>query len=188
MGGLDLVYRGWGYEDTDLRDRAKRTIGLVEDLHAVVVHQWHPKRVDRASLTCNWAYFERSRVAGPLVRNSGRMLCDASDDRFGLTSIVILTHNSAPTDTNVPGEHSLRATPHRYDDLVDNGSTDDTLAFLKSQNVDVLIENDTNRGSLDSREPGDRGRPGKSNRFTEQRYHRPPGLPERLLSFIANPT
>ncbi len=75
VGGFDLAYASWGYEDHDLRWRAEQSLPVVDvDFHeALLVHQWHPPARDAGPAEVNRAYFERMKASGSVVRNGGRL-------------------------------------------------------------------------------------------------------------------
>jgi glycosyltransferase involved in cell wall biosynthesis len=74
VGGFDLEYRSWGYEDHDLRGRAERALPVLEVpwREALLLHQWHSPSVEGAAADENRDYFLRMRRAGQVVRNGGR--------------------------------------------------------------------------------------------------------------------
>jgi hypothetical protein len=42
IGGFDLAFEAWGFEDSDLRVRAQKSIGIHTDTSCLLIHQWHP--------------------------------------------------------------------------------------------------------------------------------------------------
>ncbi|OWK38135.1 Exopolysaccharide biosynthesis glycosyltransferase EpsF [Fimbriiglobus ruber] len=74
VGGFDLNYRVWGYEDNDLRARAERSGPVIEVgwRDALLLHQWHQPSPDAGPAVENRLYFEYMREAGSFVRNDGR--------------------------------------------------------------------------------------------------------------------
>jgi 2-polyprenyl-3-methyl-5-hydroxy-6-metoxy-1,4-benzoquinol methylase len=79
VGGFDLNFRSWGYEDHDLRERAERSLGAIDlDFRAVtLVHQWHPASAEAGDARENEAYFFQMRHSGEIVRNSGWLVPEA---------------------------------------------------------------------------------------------------------------
>jgi hypothetical protein len=75
VGGFDLEYRSWGYEDHDLHSRAERSLPVVEVpwREALLLHQWHPPSAEGEPAEANRAYCERMRQGGAVVRNDGRL-------------------------------------------------------------------------------------------------------------------
>jgi hypothetical protein len=76
IGGFDLAYQTWGYEDHDLRFRAELSIAVreIDPREAVLVHQWHPPSPEASGSAANRAYLKQMCRAGPLVRNGGCLL------------------------------------------------------------------------------------------------------------------
>ncbi|HEX4614011.1 MAG TPA: glycosyltransferase [Urbifossiella sp.] len=76
VGGFDLAFRGWGYEDSDLLGRAERTLPVVDVSwqDCLLVHQWHLPAADARLGLENRAYYRYMRLAGPTVRNDGRLI------------------------------------------------------------------------------------------------------------------
>jgi hypothetical protein len=74
IGGFDLAFSAWGFEDSDLRVRAQKSIGLHNDTSALVVHQWHPRSVNEEQAAMNRAHYDRMKVEGNLVRNGGQLV------------------------------------------------------------------------------------------------------------------
>lgn len=70
VGGYDLEFRGWGFEDSDLRERAKATIGVMTESGGLLVHQWHPRSVSAAAAARNEAYYRKMAVVGKVKRNT----------------------------------------------------------------------------------------------------------------------
>jgi hypothetical protein len=108
VGGYDLEFELWGYEDSDLCERARWSIGVVPAQDTLLIHQWHPRRpVGRARR--NKEYFDRMRESRRTVRNGGFLLpppCEPeripvavpslpSSERAGAlrTAVVIRTDN-----------------------------------------------------------------------------------------------
>jgi len=73
IGGFDLEYRSFGYEDHDLRMRATWSVGVAYAKHALLVHQWHPPSHESHDMTSNREYFERMVQRQQVVRNGGRL-------------------------------------------------------------------------------------------------------------------
>lgn len=73
IGGFDLAFDHWGYEDSDLRLRAERSIGAVRDPEPILVHQWHPRNYPLEPILRNRAYYEEMKQKGFLVRNGGSL-------------------------------------------------------------------------------------------------------------------
>jgi glycosyltransferase involved in cell wall biosynthesis len=75
VGGFDLEYRSWGYEDHDLHSRAERSLPVVEVpwREALLLHQWHPPSAEGEAADANRAYCERMRRTGGAVRNGGHL-------------------------------------------------------------------------------------------------------------------
>lgn len=76
IGGFDLAFKGWGYEDSDLRLRATQSIGIVRDDETVLIHQWHPRNPDREQARRNRDYYESTKGERQVVRNGGRLIPD----------------------------------------------------------------------------------------------------------------
>jgi hypothetical protein len=68
-GGFDLAYRGWGYEDSDLRLRAEWSIGVVRASTPLLIHQGHPRAAPDPRTTSNRDYYEKSKATRIVVRN-----------------------------------------------------------------------------------------------------------------------
>src|SRR5689334_26654 len=77
IGGFDLTYAGWGFEDSDLRLRAEWSIGLHRETEALLIHQWHPRSADPAQALRNDRYYQSTKMARQVVRNSGRLASPA---------------------------------------------------------------------------------------------------------------
>lgn len=73
IGGFDLQFSGWGFEDSDLRERAKRTIGIVQVTSCLLIHQWHPYSRRVEDVTRNEGHYRKMNPTGDVVRNSGRL-------------------------------------------------------------------------------------------------------------------
>ncbi len=71
VGGFDLNYRHWGYDDVDLRARAEASIEVRELDHNehLLIHQWHKPTREAHFPDANRPYFEDMRKSGPIVRN-----------------------------------------------------------------------------------------------------------------------
>jgi len=72
IGGFDLQFHSWGYEDSDLRARAERSIGTTHASAPLLIHQWHPASVVVADARRNRARYDQLKHDGPIVRNGGR--------------------------------------------------------------------------------------------------------------------
>jgi GT2 family glycosyltransferase/tetratricopeptide (TPR) repeat protein/2-polyprenyl-3-methyl-5-hydroxy-6-metoxy-1,4-benzoquinol methylase len=79
VGGYDLAYQGWGYEDSDLRQRAGWSIGFLEVFSCLLIHQWHPPANFPEQLRRNRDYYERSKQSRLIVRNGGPLSSTAGD-------------------------------------------------------------------------------------------------------------
>jgi hypothetical protein len=81
IGGYDLEFRGWGYDDADLRLRATWSIGAMEVSSVLILHQWHPREqsaeLERQTAR-NAAYYESTKPLRQVVRNGGQLLPAAS--------------------------------------------------------------------------------------------------------------
>jgi predicted glycosyltransferase involved in capsule biosynthesis len=73
IGGFDVQFRWWGFEDSDLRERAKWSIGMVQVTTSLLVHQWHPWSERPEEQIENRAYYERMKKTRQVVRNDGRL-------------------------------------------------------------------------------------------------------------------
>ncbi|MBV9124103.1 MAG: glycosyltransferase [Planctomycetes bacterium] len=73
-GGYDLQFQGWGFEDSDLRERARWSIGVVHDTTSLLLHQWHPRTEQAEGVARNRAYYDKMRATGQVVRNRGILL------------------------------------------------------------------------------------------------------------------
>jgi 2-polyprenyl-3-methyl-5-hydroxy-6-metoxy-1,4-benzoquinol methylase len=74
IGGFDLNFSGWGFEDSDLRERARRSIGYRNVANTLLIHQWHARAEESASAARNRAYYDRMKTSRQVVRNGGRLL------------------------------------------------------------------------------------------------------------------
>jgi glycosyltransferase involved in cell wall biosynthesis len=81
VGGFDLRYQTWGYEDHDLRWRAEQSLPVTDVglRDVLLIHQWHPPAPEAGPADVNRAYFERMCAAGQVVRNDGRLVPAAAD-------------------------------------------------------------------------------------------------------------
>jgi predicted glycosyltransferase involved in capsule biosynthesis len=83
IGGYDLEYRGWGYDDADLKLRAIWSIGAVEVGSVLILHQWHPREqtseAAQQQSARNCAYYESTKALRQVVRNGGRLLPAATN-------------------------------------------------------------------------------------------------------------
>lgn len=190
IGGFDLRFAKWGYEDHDLRERAGSSIKVqdVDSREGLAIHQWHPPPPEaRDAPEENLAYFAQVNRSGQIVRNGGsglygpvRRLIKSLDggtgpqdvksttnpsaaearpivresrpvashalSEYGLTSIVIVTRN-LPELTRFCLESIRERTSEPYELIVvDNGSNDSMLEYLRSQPDLRLIENGRNMG------------------------------------------
>ena len=71
IGGYDLAFEGWGFEDSDLRERGKWSIGITLVPTALLIHQWHPQTITPDEARKNRAHYERMKQTRQLVRNGG---------------------------------------------------------------------------------------------------------------------
>jgi SAM-dependent methyltransferase len=69
IGGFDLAYRGWGYEDSDLRLRAEWSIGVVRVTTSLLVHQGHARGPFDPRTAQNRAYYESGKGRRCVIRN-----------------------------------------------------------------------------------------------------------------------
>jgi hypothetical protein len=69
IGGYDLQFTGWGYEDSDLRERAKWSIGIINDTSTLLIHQWHPRSHKPEEVARNKLYYDRMKLRKEVVRN-----------------------------------------------------------------------------------------------------------------------
>jgi SAM-dependent methyltransferase len=77
IGGYDLEFRGWGFDDADLRLRAIWSIGAIDISSAMLLHQWHPRQLTpegQQQSERNQVYYERNKPLRQVVRNGGRLL------------------------------------------------------------------------------------------------------------------
>lgn len=74
IGGFDLRFSGWGFEDSDLRLRAEWSIGIHRDESALLLHQWHPRSVNVGQTQDNDRYYQSTKPGRQVVRNGGRLL------------------------------------------------------------------------------------------------------------------
>ncbi|MFQ5730914.1 MAG: glycosyltransferase, partial [Planctomycetaceae bacterium] len=74
IGGLDLSFEEWGFEDSDLRQRARWSIGVARDSESLLVHQWHPRTDTSDGVTANGARHERMKFVQRVVRNRGQLV------------------------------------------------------------------------------------------------------------------
>ncbi len=107
VGGFDLAFQGWGYEDPDLAARAELALPVVEVpwRDGLLVHQWHPPAADARRGLENRAYYRYMRLARALVRNGGRLApvapadpaprpaFDALRDTLRRTVVVLAAHD-----------------------------------------------------------------------------------------------
>lgn len=68
VGGYDTAYRGWGYDDSDLRLRAARTIGTCHVSWLLLAHQWHPMAPFDRQVADNRARYERKKRRAPALK------------------------------------------------------------------------------------------------------------------------
>lgn len=83
IGGFDLDFTGWGFEDSDLRFRALKSIGVHNDTSSLLIHQWHPRTIDDRQANNNRTHYNRMKKDGPLVRNGGKPIrgpCSSESD------------------------------------------------------------------------------------------------------------
>jgi GT2 family glycosyltransferase len=73
VGGFDLEFRSWGFEDSDLRARAQRSIGTTHAAAPILIHQWHPPAIVEADARKNRARYDQMKHDGPIARNGGRV-------------------------------------------------------------------------------------------------------------------
>ena len=78
IGGFDLQFEGWGFEDSDLRERAKGSIGIVQVKDVVLVHQWHERSIATEEAARNRAYYEQRKRSPAVVRNGGKLVPSSS--------------------------------------------------------------------------------------------------------------
>jgi SAM-dependent methyltransferase len=71
VGGFDLAYRGWGYEDSDLRLRADWSVGVARVATPLLVHQGHPRGAPDPRTARNRAYYDGTKASRRVVRNRG---------------------------------------------------------------------------------------------------------------------
>jgi predicted SAM-dependent methyltransferase len=72
IGGFDLAFCGGGFEDSDLRERAKMSIGVVYVTNCLLVHQWHPVSHRPEDAERNRAYYKQMSAQRVLVRNGAK--------------------------------------------------------------------------------------------------------------------
>ncbi len=73
IGGYDRRFQGWGFEDSDLRHRAERSIGIYRCKEPHLWHQWHPVNRNSELTDQNGALYESSKANFSLVRNGGEL-------------------------------------------------------------------------------------------------------------------
>lgn len=107
IGGFDLNFTSWGYEDHDLRDRAERSIGAVDvdPRDAMLVHQWHPPAEDSGAAVENRTYFDSQRSSGSIIRNGGRL---ADKVRWPASIVTTSGHPSAQPVRHIQPNHGCR--------------------------------------------------------------------------------
>ncbi len=159
VGGYDLSLRGWGFDDSDLRSRAAQSIGVRESSGAALLHQWHPRPIDRRSAAANRAHFLAQRQRGAIVRNDAQPRPahwrqwvergNAPPPRTdAVVSIVIVTCNQLEY-TRLCVDSILEHTTEPYELIfVDNGSQDGTLEYLRGIPFQekTLVSNAANLG------------------------------------------
>jgi hypothetical protein len=69
IGGYDLTFSGWGFEDSDLRERAKWSIGITPAPAVLLIHQGHARATRAADVAKNRAYYDRMKQLRHLARN-----------------------------------------------------------------------------------------------------------------------
>jgi glycosyltransferase involved in cell wall biosynthesis len=79
IGGYDRAFTSWGFEDSDLRARAKHTIGVMYDKSRLLIHQWHPRSVS-VHVDRNREYYRRINRTPQVIRNGGNM-CPGETER-----------------------------------------------------------------------------------------------------------
>jgi hypothetical protein len=72
IGGYDLEFEGWGFEDSDLRVRAQKSIGVHTDTTALLIHQWHPRTGNDEQAAKNRAHYNCMKSAS-VIRNGGKL-------------------------------------------------------------------------------------------------------------------
>jgi glycosyltransferase involved in cell wall biosynthesis len=106
VGGFDLAFRSWGYEDSDLRVRASRAlpVAVVESHQTLLLHQWHPPAPD-AGGAGNRAYYKRMQASGEVVRNGGQLTPGARVPAAPRRrKVVVATRSMSPELFNLSGE------------------------------------------------------------------------------------
>jgi GT2 family glycosyltransferase/tetratricopeptide (TPR) repeat protein/2-polyprenyl-3-methyl-5-hydroxy-6-metoxy-1,4-benzoquinol methylase len=71
VGGYDLAYRGWGYKDPDLRQRAGWSIGASVVSACLLVRPWRAPLRRPEDAQRNRLYYERTKASRQVVRNGG---------------------------------------------------------------------------------------------------------------------
>lgn len=74
IGGFDLQYGTWGFEDSDLRLRATWSIGIEYPTEPLLIHQWHSRPLPKEAIQQNNRYYQATKPCRQLVRNGGQML------------------------------------------------------------------------------------------------------------------
>lgn len=73
IGGFDLAFSAWGYEDSDLRLRAIWSIGVERPTEPLLIHQWHTRSYSLEIAERNHAYYESTKAKRQVVRNRGQL-------------------------------------------------------------------------------------------------------------------
>lgn len=76
IGGYDMNYLRWGFEDSDLRFRAEQTIGTHNVNNLNLVHQWHSRDHITEHVMGNYNYYQQMKINAEIVRNNGALLND----------------------------------------------------------------------------------------------------------------
>ncbi|MDB5388448.1 MAG: mshA 4 [Planctomycetaceae bacterium] len=73
IGGFDLNFETWGFEDSDLRLRASWSIGFEQLAERTIIHQWHPRSETEPAIQRGWEYYQSTKPLRQVVRNAGQL-------------------------------------------------------------------------------------------------------------------
>jgi GT2 family glycosyltransferase/tetratricopeptide (TPR) repeat protein/SAM-dependent methyltransferase len=141
VGGYDRAYTGWGFEDSDLRARAQRSIGVVQVSSALLVHQWHPRAAPDNSAARNRAHYDRTKTDGPVVRNGGRLVPEGEAAPPRQPSRIVLASRSMNEELlRLSGEFLAPTRLERH--AVTGADSTDYFRALRGLDADWVINVD----------------------------------------------
>lgn len=135
IGGFDLNFGTWGFEDSDLRLRATWSIGVERPTEPLLVHQWHPRNQVNGRIRQNHEYYESTKSKRQLVRNGGRMVPQGVNSKL---PIAATSQHAISIRQSTPATRKMRiaiATRSMYADLYRLSSE-----FLNFAGIDSVIQ------------------------------------------------